>query len=305
MWCRLLIIKLGGTELARQLVYTINKNGLEAKVAYYKEGEKPMQVNPAFRRYVDTFVAIQDIEDFDRNVVVLPETRGYSHSFNGISWFLSSLFVCSKLINPSQKKVFCRLSMDEMKNTYGKFFSRTLARMEQSAKYGFTFYTYNPYDAEKYGMKLTTQVYRRNWNIVGQSTRCDFYFIGKSKGRRKKLELLRDELVGRGFSVDFRIFGDEPKEFIPFEKNVQLSMESCCIVDVVAKDNNAGQTLRPLEALFLKKKLLTNDASVIYCDFYHPDNIFVFDDDNFDLNGIEDFMKKSFCEIDESIVKKI
>ena len=66
--------KTGGTELAHQLVYTINKNGLEAKVAYYKDGEKPMQVNPAFRRYVDTFVAIQDIEDLDRNVVVLPET---------------------------------------------------------------------------------------------------------------------------------------------------------------------------------------------------------------------------------------
>lgn len=85
--------KTGGTELAHQLVYTIRKNGLEAKVAYYKDGEKPMQVNPAFGRYVDTFVTIQDIEDFDYNVVVLPETGiQYGKSLKKIQkciWWMS------------------------------------------------------------------------------------------------------------------------------------------------------------------------------------------------------------------------
>lgn len=219
------------------------------------------------------------------------------------SHLMSTWMTIAKIVNPSSKKVFSWGPFEEDLRD-SKYFKRKLKRIEKCKNDGFQFYTYNPYDAEKYGMRLTTQVYRKNWNEPDQRIQRDFYFIGKSKGRDEILLAIKEILKKKGFDVDFRVFEDKPKEFVPFDENVRLSMGSKCIVDVVLKKNNAGQTLRPLEAVFFKKKLLTNDKSVMECDFYHPDNIFIFDEENVNLDGIEAFMKKPFCEIDESIVKK-
>lgn len=65
--------KTGGTELAHQLVYAINANGLNAVITYYENGQNPMEINPAFKEYVNTFVRIENVEDLDRNIIVVPE----------------------------------------------------------------------------------------------------------------------------------------------------------------------------------------------------------------------------------------
>lgn len=219
------------------------------------------------------------------------------------SHLMSTWMTITKLINPLSKKIFSwgPIEEDSHRNSY---FQRKLKRIEKCKKKGFEFYTYNQHDAEKYGMKLTTQVYRKNWNIFNNSIERDFYFIGKSKNRDEIISNLRNILTNKGFVVDFRIFDDLTKEFIPFEENVRLSMGCRCVVDVVAKKYNAGMTLRPLEALFFKKKLLTNDDAVKKCDFYHPNNIFIFDEANINLEKIENFMGKPFHEIERSIIEK-
>lgn len=237
----------------------------------------------------------------------LKKIMGYRHENVSVLFWsshaMSTWITIEKLLKPVSKSVFSWAPMDE-DSCNRKYFARKIKRIEKCKKNGFSFFTYNSYDAAKYGMKLTTQVYRRHWGEELIPTRCDFYFIGKSKGRDGVLSELKRLLVEKNFSVDFRVFEDQPKEFVPFEENIRLSKGCRCIVDVIAKKVNAGQTLRPLEALFFKKKLLTNDASVKECDFYHPSNIFIFDENNVSLDGIEKFMEEPFHEIDETVVEK-
>lgn len=85
--------KTGGTELAHQLVYSINKNGICSKIAYYKNGDNPLEINPAFKKYVASFIKLDDIADVEDNIAVFPElnTRDLE-KFNNIQkciWWMS------------------------------------------------------------------------------------------------------------------------------------------------------------------------------------------------------------------------
>ena len=85
--------KTGGTELAHQLVYAINKIGMQARIAYYENGNNPMDVNPAFKRYVESFVRVNDIVDHNNNILIVPELiTQYTQCFKNIQkgiWWMS------------------------------------------------------------------------------------------------------------------------------------------------------------------------------------------------------------------------
>lgn len=80
----------------------------------------------------------------------------------------------------------------------------------------------NPDDAEKYGMYLTSQVYR-HFDFAEDQIESDFYFLGKTKGRENVLNKIKSVLVDKGFLVDFHLFDDVPKEPVSFEENVRLA----------------------------------------------------------------------------------
>lgn len=65
--------KTGGTELAHQLVATINELGGKAIITYYGGKDAIRQINPAFSEYVDTYIDISQIVDDKKNIVILPE----------------------------------------------------------------------------------------------------------------------------------------------------------------------------------------------------------------------------------------
>lgn len=65
--------KTGGTELAHQLVYEINRNHVDAKIAYYENQPNPMKINEAFLGYVNSFVQLNEIVDSPENVLIAPE----------------------------------------------------------------------------------------------------------------------------------------------------------------------------------------------------------------------------------------
>ena len=54
--------------------------------------------------------------------------------------------------------------------------------------------------------------------------------------------------------------------------------------------------------LFLKKKLITNNASIKEKDFYDSSNIYIIQD--MELKGIEEFMKIPYKEVDPKIVSQ-
>lgn len=237
----------------------------------------------------------ENLRDF-RNYTRTQSTRVLFWS----PWYLSLWYCMGKLVPQNNKSLFCWAPL-------GIAFDIKRLRhfIKKTRRIGFEFYTMNPSDAETYQMHLTTQVYRHFDEIENSNCKSDFYFLGKTKGRETILSRLEVALEVKGFSVDFRVFADVPKEPVSFEENVAMSKGCRCLIDIVAsKYGQDGMTLRPLEALFLGKKLLTNFAPIKDCDFYHPDNIFIINENDLNLNGIENFMKRPFHPVDEKILER-
>ena len=85
--------KTGGTELAHQLVYEINKSDVLAKIAYYENESNPMKINEAFEAYVKSFVKVDEVIDSSDNILIAPEVcTDYLKSFKSIQkcvWWMS------------------------------------------------------------------------------------------------------------------------------------------------------------------------------------------------------------------------
>ena len=81
---------------------------------------------------------------------------------------------------------------------------------------------------------------------------------------------------------------------------IDLIRNSKCILDS-AQDNQNGLTIRVIETLGAKRKLITTNANIREYDFYKPENIYVYDN-KFDFSDI--FFKSNYEEIDNDIYKK-
>ena len=75
---------------------------------------------------------------------------------------------------------------------------------------------------------------------------------------------------------------------------------SRCVLDS-AQDGQLGLTIRVLEALGAKKKLITTNEDVINYDFYQPENIYVYDG-KIDLENV--FFTHEYKEVSEEVYEK-
>lgn len=76
--------------------------------------------------------------------------------------------------------------------------------------------------------------------------------------------------------------------------------ESKCVLDS-AQAGQVGLTIRVLEALGAKKKLITTNADIKKYDFYREENIYVYDD-SFDIKS--KFFTQPYEEIDSAVYEK-
>ena len=91
------------------------------------------------------------------------------------------------------------------------------------------------------------------------------------------------------------------KDRITFLENLKNVEESDVLLDFVDPVHN-GLSIRFFEGLFYKKKVITDNKTVKSYDFYHPNNIFVLENDNYNL--IENFLTLPYYEVNNEIVKK-
>ena len=95
------------------------------------------------------------------------------------------------------------------------------------------------------------------------------------------------------------------RNFLTYENVINKILESVCIVEI-NKKGQIGLTLRALEALFLKKKLITNNKDIMNYKFYNENNIFIIDFENLTdmtINEIKNFLKTEYTIIEEKILK--
>lgn len=171
-------------------------------------------------------------------------------------------------------------------------------------------YTYSTKDSERYQLKNNTQFYLKDFKLSNFDIIYDVLFIGRDKKRLDMLLQLKKDLDNKNLRTNFHITADKRslkstkynyKNPIPYEDVLNEISKSIAILDILSEPSD-GLTLRVMESLFHRKKLITNSTTIKEYDFYHPDNIFVLGEDDFE--NINVFLSTPYKIISASVVER-
>ena len=122
-----------------------------------------------------------------------------------------------------------------------------------------------------------------------------FTFLGNKKNRINEINQIKAICDNVSKNSYWKVVENE-KDYVPYIDYLSIMINSKCIVDVIIP-GQTGLSLRPMEALFFNKKLITNNLYIKKMDFYHPNNIFIIGIDN----DIKNFMKLPNVTISDNI----
>ncbi|KLT71060.1 hypothetical protein AB674_04580 [Flavobacterium sp. ABG] len=168
-------------------------------------------------------------------------------------------------------------------------------------------WSYDPVDCKEYGLKFNSTFYFKNVEIKEVFKDIDLLFLGIDKGRKKILFELNNVMIENSVKTFFHVVPDKKDSKTDYIKPISYKEYLClisrskCILDLVPDGNN-GMTLRPMEALFFKRKLVTNFIAIKNEPFYDPENIFILGIDDF--STIKQFIDSEYKEIDDKVVKE-
>ena len=154
---------------------------------------------------------------------------------------------------------------------------------------GFSIITFDRKDAEKYKIKFYTQIINSDVLPTKKKEKSNkLFFIGQDKGRYNLLKRI-DLLSCRNNNIF--IFSEIDSKYsitktVEYDQYIEILNESMFVIDLVQK-NQSGLTIRVLEALFLNKKIITNNYDIINYNFYSKDRILIIDDDFHEKDLIE------------------
>lgn len=166
-------------------------------------------------------------------------------------------------------------------------------------------WSFDPDDCAKFNLKFNTTFFFKGIEVFKSDKKYDILFLGINKGRREYLNKLQDQFEKIGVTVNFLIVPDkreinvEPVKPISYEKYLKLVSKTRCILDLMPV-GQSGLTLRPMEAIFLNVKLVSNDLNLLQQSFYHPNNVFLLGHDR--LENFRNFLEAPYQEIDKNIV---
>lgn len=168
-------------------------------------------------------------------------------------------------------------------------------------KHHFQVTTYDELDAEKFGFRWHTQFFnikpfQQVASLQNNSFLYDFFFVGYAKNRVEEIERIHSMLSSY---VCLFVMIRSTSEYIPYTRYMEMAMQSRCIVEIV-HTGDPSCTLRPLEAMSIRRKLLTNNLAVRNYSFYRPQNIFILGQD--DINCLPVFLHSPFEPLPKEIV---
>ena len=161
------------------------------------------------------------------------------------------------------------------------------------------FYTFDEQDAETYKIKYNSQFYSDKIKLEDKPQTIDVLFLGRAKTRKNEILNYEKQMNNAGLNTKILIIENE-KDFIEYDEYLKMVSESKAILDI-AEGSQKGLTLRCLEALFLDRKLVTNNPELKKYEFYNPNNIFVLGEDN--IEDIKEFISKDTVKIGKEKVE--
>lgn len=196
---------------------------------------------------------------------------------------------------------------------YWNTVSRTISPRKVDQSY-VELWSFDREDCKKYNMRYNTQFFFKsnlsNVQIVTHP-KTDVSFIGTDKSQSRinivhKLEKLFKAIhIKSNFYIVKSDIGDNKSKIkyrkpLSYNELLNLVENSKCILDITNKDQ-VGLSLRPLEAVFLKRKLITDSTTIKKYKIYDPKNVFILGEDNID--DLTNFIKRPYI-VDDQIKKE-
>lgn len=173
---------------------------------------------------------------------------------------------------------------------------------------GIEVWSYSEYDCKKNNLKYNTTFFWDRKKGAVADIKQDIYFIGKDKGRLKKIKKIAIVLEKQGIKGVYHVVATHKyslpkKEYrtnIPYSEVQANIAESRAILDVQVSQT-AGPSLRALEAIFCQKKLITDDKNVKQFRFYNKNNFFIWGEDS--LSDLKSFLDSPMSAVNETDIE--
>lgn len=171
-------------------------------------------------------------------------------------------------------------------------------------------WSFDPVDCIKYNFKKNVQFYVPRIANIDCEPYYDAVLIAKDKGRYKIIMEIVEKLKSAGKKVYLRIVADKTSsqkgcaaygKALEYEELMGITARSRAIIEIV-KQGQQGLTERTLEALFLRKKLITTNKAIIDEEFYNPLNIMIWDNPTFE--EIHEFFSVPYNTVPDEILNK-
>ena len=182
-------------------------------------------------------------------------------------------------------------------------------------KCGVEIWSYDPGDCKEYGLNYNLQfVFPSHYNNSATfNTEYDTFFIGLDKNRGFLLKEMAKKINEAGCSYRYYLVKSKTKadshvkqEFpyyppVTYQNLIAMAKKSKALIDITDPEQ-FGLKLRPLESLYLKKKLITTMTHIKDYDLYNSKNVFVWGVD--DISELCNFLHSPYDDTKQKELMK-
>lgn len=182
---------------------------------------------------------------------------------------------------------------------------------KETERCGFKFYSYNLADCQKYSLNFNTIMYEKNIDLECVDIQYDALFLGYMKDREEKIKALYNLLVSIGLTPYFLVVKKDKKEKelgfchylnheLEYSEYIKKISASRIILDI-NQEGQDGLSLRLMESIYLRKKLITTNVAVLNSKAYNKNNIFVLKIPIVSVQEIIEFINQPFVEYSQEV----
>lgn len=172
--------------------------------------------------------------------------------------------------------------------------------------------TFDKNDSKKYNIKYLPNFYIENSSSDNKIIDYDLYTIMRDISRKELLEKIEIECQKKHIKSELILVTEKhkpmesnlikiQKDGIPMEKMFENFKRSKCILELI-RTRNSAPSLRTMDCIGMKKKLITNNKNIINEEFYDPNNILIIDENNIEIS--KEFIDSPYEELPKDIYEK-
>lgn len=122
--------------------------------------------------------------------------------------------------------------------------------------------------------------------------------MGYEKGRKDIISNFSNICKNQGISTNIILLMKDSNKRVGITENLINISKSKALLEIL-QDGQKGDSLRFMESLYFKKKLITNNIMIKTNRFYHKNNIFIFGID--DIDHLKEFLSLEYYDFGTDI----